>query len=446
MQEDCDLNLPCDVKNLISLFEKDGFELYAVGGFVRDSLLGKSGGDIDLTTSARPEETEALLKKAGIKYVETGLQHGTVTAVINRIPYEITTFRTDGEYADSRHPDSVSFVSDIRKDLSRRDFTVNAMAYNDTTGIVDLFGGREDLQKGIIRAVGNPDTRFKEDALRIMRAVRFSSQLGFRIEEQTKAAALANKALLDNISAERIFSELMKTLMGDNVLFVLQEYREIFAQIIPELRPCFDCAQNTPWHIFDVYTHIATAVAAAPKKPAVRLAMLLHDIGKPAVKVTLENGRDSFEHHAEKSAEIALQVLERFKASNALKDEVVTLVKCHQSVESVNDIRPKRWLAKIGYEYTLDLFDVRLADLAAHNPKMVGKEAERLTQLKACLADIVEAGEAFKLSDLAINGNDLIALGYQGRQIGEKLGEILSLVVDDKLPNSKEAIISYLKS
>lgn len=445
-QEVAAVQIPQDVKNLISAFECGGYSMYIVGGYVRDMLLGKSGGDVDLTTSALPAQAESVLENAGVRYIETGLKHGTITAVINHIPYEITTFRSDGAYSDSRHPESVSFVADVKEDLSRRDFTINAMAYNEADGLIDLFGGCEDLKNGVIRAVGNPDIRFKEDALRIMRALRFASQLGFKLEAETARAALENKALLDNISSERIYSELEKLLCGDNALFVLSEYREIFAQIIPELRPCFDCAQNTPWHIYNVYDHIVHSVAAAPKKSVIRLAMLLHDIGKPAVKVTLENGRDSFKRHAEKSAELALQILERFRVSNAVRDEAVTLVKYHQSVENVNDIRPKRWLNKIGYDYTRDLLDVRLADLKAHNPEKVGFEIEKIEEIKQQLEDIVKAGEAFRISDLAVNGNDLIALGFSGREIGEKLTEILNLVIDGKLANNKEEIISYIKN
>ena len=438
------MQIPLDVQNLISEFERCGYSMFVVGGYVRDMLLGKIGGDIDLASSATPQQAEAVLKNAGIKYIETGLKHGTVTAVINHTPYEITTFRSDGEYNDSRHPESVQFVSDINSDLSRRDFTINAMAYNESAGLVDLFGGQQDLQQGIIRAVGNPDTRFKEDALRIMRALRFASQLGFRLDDETAAAAIANKQLLDNISAERVFTELQKLILGENVLFVLTKYREIIAQIIPELRPCFDCAQVNPWHIYNVYEHIAHSVAAAPQDSVLRLTMLLHDIGKPQVKTVDERGINHFKTHAAVSADMALGILERFKASNAVKDEVVTLVRYHQSIENVDEIRPKRWLSKLGAQYSLDLFAVRLADLKAHNPEKVAYEIARLQELTSELESVIAAGEPFRVSDLAIDGNDLISLGYRGREIGEKLSEILSLVVDDKLPNTREDILNYL--
>ena len=274
-------------KIILNALHRGGYSAYVVGGCVRDYFLGIRNSDTDIATSALPQQTEKILTAQNIKVVETGLKHGTVTAVMDKTPFEITTFRADGEYKDSRHPQHVSFVSDIKEDLKRRDFTVNAMAYNDETGIIDLFGGREDIENKRIRAVGNADTRFKEDALRIMRALRFSSVLGFEIEKETKQAVFENMRLLKNISAERIFSELLKLLCGKNVLPVLSEYRQVIGVIIPQLIPTFDCAQNTPWHTLTVYEHIIHSVNFAPADPVIRLTMLLHDIGKPAVKTTV---------------------------------------------------------------------------------------------------------------------------------------------------------------
>lgn len=438
------MNIPCDVQMLLDILEENGHKAYVVGGCVRDAFLGKSGGDIDITTSAKPESVISVLSEKNIRVVETGLKHGTVTAVVRSTPYEITTFRKDGDYKDSRHPESVDFVTDIREDLSRRDFTINAMAYNPQEGVVDLFGGKKDLENGVIRAVGDADKRFKEDALRIMRAIRFASVLGFEIEESTKAAIFRNKKLLLNVAYERIFTELSKLLLGDNVLHVLDEYREVIGVIIPELKPAFDCEQNNPWHIYNVYGHIIHAVAAAPKDKIIRLAMLLHDIGKPAVKTTDSRGTDHFKTHAPVGAEIAKLVLQRFKVSNEISDKVTAMIKYHQAVENVDDIRVKRWLSKIGEDYTRSLFQVRMADLYAHNPEKITYEVKKLSELQKELEEIVEAGEAFKISDLAVNGNDLIQLGYAGKQIGNKLNEILSLVVDDKLKNEKAVILNYL--
>ena len=437
--------LPKNAEKIIDLLIENGFKAYAVGGCVRDFLLEKACDDVDIATSALPEKTESILKNNGIKVFETGLKHGTVTAVMDGEHYEITTFRKDGDYKDSRRPESVDFVSDIADDLSRRDFTVNAMAYNHKEGIVDLFGGKADLENGIIRAVGNPDKRFNEDALRIMRALRFSSVLGFNIEENTKKAIFENMQLLNNISAERIFTELTKLLVGNNALSVLDEYREVIGVIIPELKPCFDCVQNNPWHIYNVYGHIIHAVDAAPKDKIIRLAMLLHDIGKPQVKTTDEKGIDHFKTHAVVSADISKNVLKRFKVSNEIFDKVSKLVYYHQSVENVDEIRIKRWLSRIGEDYTRSLLQVKIADLLGHNPDKIGYELEKIKELQTELEETVAAGAAFKISDLKINGNDLKSLGYEGKEIGEKLNELLDLVVDDKLENDKEKLIKYLK-
>ena len=429
-----------DAEKLINILSDNGCKAYAVGGCVRDYLLGKP----DITTSAKPETVEEILKQNNIKVIETGLQHGTVTAVLNGENYEITTFRKDGEYKDNRRPESVSFVDDVKEDLSRRDFTINAMAYNHKEGIVDLFGGKKDIDNKVIRAVGNADLRFKEDALRIMRALRFSATLCFDIEESTKKAIFDNMYLLDNIAKERIFTELKKLLAGDNALQVLDAYKEVIGVVIPELKPAFDCVQNNPWHIYNVYDHIIHAVDAAPKDEIIRLTMLLHDIGKPSVKTTDEKGIDHFKFHAPVGADIAKKVLKRFKVSNEVYDKVTTLIRYHQCVENVDDIRVKRWLAKIGADYTKALFKVRISDLYAHNPDKIGYELKKLNELLIELDEIVAAGEAFKISDLAVNGNDLIALGYKGKEIGEKLNEILMLVVDDRLNNMKEDIVDYL--
>lgn len=434
-------------KIILNALEDAGFSSYVVGGCVRDYFLGNINSDTDIATCAMPYEVENILSKKNIKVVETGLKHGTVTAVLNKTPFEITTFRSDGEYLDSRHPQNVKFVSDVSEDLKRRDFTVNAMAYNDKQGVVDLFGGREDIKNKIIRTVGDPNERFNEDALRIMRALRFSSVLGFEIEENTKNAVFNNMHLLRNISAERIFAELQKLLCGKNVLGVLDEYRQVIGVIIPQLEPSFECAQNTPWHMYTVYEHIIHSVEYAPPDSVIRLTMLLHDIGKPYVKTTDENGRDHFKTHASKGAEIAADVLKNLKVSNEIFDKVTTLIKYHQSVENVNDIKIKRWFNKIGQENTLSLFDVRIADLKAHNVNKpeVKKEIDILSELKNQALELIEKGEPYRVSDLAVNGNDLIALGYRGVQIGEKLNEILSLVIDDKLENSKSAVMNYLK-
>lgn len=438
--------IPKNAEIILNLLNKNGYKAYVVGGCVRDYILGKNGGDIDITTSALPMVIEQILTEKNIKVVETGLKHGTVTAVIDKEQYEITTFRKDGDYKDNRHPQNVSFVDDIKEDLCRRDFTVNAMAYNHEDGIVDLFGGINDIENKVIRAVGDPNRRFKEDALRIMRAIRFSSVLGFSVEENTKKAIFDNKELLKNVSVERIYVELVKLLLGDNVLNVLSEYKDVIAVIIPELKPTFDCEQNNPWHIYNVYNHIINAVNYAPKREDMRLAALLHDIGKPSVKTTDDKGIDHFKTHAKVGAEIAQSILKRLNVSNKIYDKVTTMIYYHQAVEKVDDIRVKRWLSKLGEEYTRDLFFIRIADLKAHNPQKTDYEIKKIYSLIDELDEIIKRGDAFKISDLAVNGNDLIALGYKGADIGNKLNEILNLVVDDKIKNDKNIIIKYIKN
>lgn len=442
------MQISSKAKIVINALADAGFSAYVVGGCVRDYFLGNQTSDTDITTSAKPYEVEKILADKNIKVVETGLKHGTVTAVIDKTPLEITTFRADGEYRDSRHPQSVEFVADIELDLKRRDFTVNAMAYNDERGLVDLFGGREDIENRIIRTVGEPDARFKEDALRIMRALRFSSVLGFDIEEKTKKSIFDNMYLLENISAERIFSELSKLLCGKNVLNVLDEFRQVIGVIIPQLIPSFNCAQNTPWHTYTVYEHIIHSVDFAPCDPVIRLTMLLHDIGKPSVKRTDENGRDHFKTHADAGEKIAAEVLSKLKVSNNIYNKVTTLIKYHQSVENVNDVKIKHWFNKIGEEYTLSLFDVRIADLKAHNlgKKEVLFEIERLMSLEEEAKMIIKRREPYKISELAVNGHDLISLGFSGREIGDKLSEILTLVMDGRLKNTKKDILDFLKN
>lgn len=442
------MQISSKAKIVINALADAGFSAYVVGGCVRDYFLGNQTSDTDITTSAKPCEVEKILADKNIKVVETGLKHGTVTAVIDKTPLEITTFRADGEYRDSRHPQSVEFVEDIEQDLKRRDFTVNAMAYNNERGLVDLFGGREDIENRIIRTVGEPDARFKEDALRIMRALRFSSVLGFEIEEKTKKSIFDNMYLLENISAERIFSELSKLLCGKNVLNVLDEFRQVIGVIIPQLIPSFNCAQNTPWHTYTVYEHIIHSVDFAPRDPVIRLTMLLHDIGKPSVKLTDENGRDHFKTHADAGEKIAAEVLSKLKVSNNIYNKVTTLIKYHQSVENVNDVKIKHWFNKIGEEYTLSLFDVRIADLKAHNlgKKEVLFEIERLMSLEEEEKMIIKRREPYKISELAVNGHDLISLGFSGREIGDKLSEILTLVMDGRLKNTKKDILNFLKN
>lgn len=430
---------------IIDLLQNSGFDAYAVGGCVRDSIMNRLVSDVDITTSALVVDTEQILKANNIRYIETGIKHGTITALLDNEQFEITTFRTDGEYIDNRHPESVTFVSDLSQDLSRRDFTVNAMAYNEQKGVVDLFGGREDIKNKLIRTVGDADKRFNEDALRIMRALRFASVLNFDIEENTKNAILHNKHLLKNVSVERIFTEFCKLIMGDNAEKILLEYKDVFAVIMPALSSCFNCQQNTKWHIYDVYSHSVKSVALAPKNLEIRLAMLFHDIGKPFCKTTDENGVDHFKGHPQKSAELTFEILKSFKASNAIVDKVVLLVEHHDDNLSTKASTIKRWVSHMGKENIVDLMDVKIADMLTHNLVHAQQTVDYFYEIKQKVIEVLEAGEPLTVKDLAVNGNDISALGYKGVQIGEVLKNLLSIVIENPKNNTKEYLIKKAK-
>lgn len=437
--------LPGSAERLMNLISSAGYEAYAVGGCVRDFLMKRRCDDIDITTSAKPNELETILSDNNIKFIETGIKHGTVTAVMeDGSVFEVTTFRTEGTYSDSRHPESVSFVRDINADLARRDFTINAIAYNDTKGFADPFDGQKDIQSKLIRAVGNADVRFKEDALRIMRGIRFASTLGFDIEEETKKALFDNKELLKNISAERIYTELSKLLMGDNVYNVLVEYKEIIAVVVPELEPIFNVEQNTKWHIYDVWHHTAKSVEQAPKDLAIRYTMLLHDIGKAYSKTTDENGTDHFKGHQKISGEYAAAALKRLKVPNEIFDRAMAVVPIHDMHIGIEEKNIKKWLSRLGENTLRDLIAVKRSDKLAQNPEMIGEELARLAITEAKLNEVIVAGEPFEIKDLAVNGNDVMDFGYQGREIGLILNTILEQVIDGELSNERTEIVNFL--
>lgn len=439
------MKLPKSALNIISMLENGGYEAYAVGGCVRDFILNKKCDDIDITTSATPDEMKVIFDNNGVKYYETGILHGTLTALISNDSFEITTFRTDGRYFDSRHPESVRFVSDISEDLSRRDFTVNALAYNDRKGIVDMFGGKEDIKNRIIRTVGDPDKRFREDALRIIRAIRFSSVLSFDIEEKTKKAIFENKELLKNVSYERIYNELSKLLMGNNVYNVLVDYKEVIAVVIPELEYIFNIPQNTKWHIYDVWHHTAKSVEQSKKDLAIRYIMLFHDIGKAFTKTTDANGTDHFKGHQKVSGEYAVNIFSRLKAPNYITDRAMAVIPIHDIHIGRNKKNIKKWLSKIGKESLNDLIEVKKADKLAQNLELTKEEIENLNTTQKNIEEIIKAGEAFSVKDLSVNGNDLIKLGLKGREIGEMLGILLDNVIEEKVKNDKEELLEYVK-
>lgn len=433
-------------ENLINLLLENGFCAYLVGGCVRDALMGRASGDIDIASSAKPDELEHLLSQHNIKYIETGIKHGTVTAVLDKTPYEITTFRTEGIYKDNRHPENVAFVEDICLDLSRRDFTVNAIAYNEKDGLVDPFNGLEDINNKTLRAVGDPDKRFREDALRIMRGLRFASVLGFEIEEKTKSAIFRNKELLKNIAVERIFTELKKLLSGSNVENVLLEYRDVIAVVIPELKATFDFPQNTKWHLYDVYTHIVKSVAVSPEKDYIRFTLLLHDISKPECKTTDKAGQDHFKGHPVAGAEKAAEILNRLKVSRDFFNKVTKLVRIHDFHILYDKANIKHWLRELGAERTFDFIDVKIADLATHNLDYAGKELELLYSIKELTQQILDNKEPYKISDLKISGNDLVSIGYNGAQISKEMDELLGFVIENPASNEYSVLLNKAKT
>lgn len=433
------MDMPKNVDTAINLLQSAGFEAYAVGGCVRDSLLGKTPNDWDITTSAKPEDMKSVF--ADFHCIDTGIKHGTVTVVIDGEPLEITTFRLDGEYEDNRHPKSVTFTSDLGADLGRRDFTVNAMAYSKMTGTVDLFGGENDLKNKIIRCVGDPDRRFNEDALRILRALRFASALDFEIEEKTAQSLLKNCALLGNISEERIAKELLKLVCGKGAKRILTDFAPVLFEILPELQPMYKNSHDNPHHCYDIYEHTLIAVESIDPEPTLRFAMLLHDCGKPAVKKFDENGVAHFYGHQRISAEISAQILARLKVSNKFRDEILFLVSNHDRWELYeNTEKMPRYLSKFGLDGVLNLLKVMRADVLAQSPEYRYR-LDQIADAEETAKNLAAQKPCLSLSELQINGRTLMDIGIpQGRKLGAVLAQMLDEVIDGVTKNTQEAL------
>lgn len=433
------MDMPKNVDIAINLLQSAGFEAYAVGGCVRDSLLGKTPNDWDITTSAKPENMKSVF--ADFHCIDTGIKHGTVTVVIDGEPLEITTFRLDGEYEDNRHPKSVTFTSDLGADLGRRDFTVNAMAYSKMTGTVDLFGGQNDLKNKIIRCVGDPDRRFNEDALRILRALRFASALDFEIEEKTAQSLLKNRALLGNISEERIAKELLKLVCGKGAKRILTDFAPVLFEILPELQPMYKNSHDNPHHCYDIYEHTLIAVESIDPEPTLRFAMLLHDCGKPAVKKFDENGVAHFYGHQRISAEISAQILARLKVSNKFRDEILFLVSNHDRWELYeNTEKMPRYLSKFGLDGVLNLLKVMRADVLAQSPEYRYR-LDQIADAEETAKNLAAQKPCLSLSELQINGRTLMDIGIpQGRKLGAVLAQLLDEVIDGVTKNTQEAL------
>lgn len=439
----CTIPLPAGVARALSMMENAGYEAFIVGGCVRDALMGIPPKDYDITTSALPEETKAVFRE--YRVIETGIQHGTVTVMMEGMPLEITTYRTEGTYSDNRHPDSVSFTTSLREDVARRDFTMNAIAYSPTRGLIDHFGGEADIRAGVIRCVGDPDTRFREDALRMMRGIRFASVLGFRIEENTAAAIRGNKERIPTVSAERIRVELTKLLCGANVKNVLMDWWDVLGVVIPEILPMHNFDQKTPYHIYDVWEHTAVAVSETPPVTHLRLSAFLHDIGKPSSFFTDEKGIGHFYGHPAVSAEMAEKILARLKYDNVTRCRVITLVKEHDRIIEPTETAVKRALSRLTPEVFFNLLAIKRADNLAQSPNYRDR-LETYEAIEAMAQDILEKNECISVAALAVNGNDLIALGMKpGKEIGEMLSHLLEQVIRGKLENEQEELLSYVK-
>lgn len=442
------LKLPDNVSYLINILEEDGYEAYVVGGCVRDSFLNKQPHDWDICTSAKPEDVVDLLDcYDDIEVFLTGLKHGTITAHINGENYEITTYRIDGEYSDNRRPDSVIFTDDILEDLSRRDFTINAMAYSNIGTIIDPFDGYYDLVRRIVRCVGNPDDRFKEDGLRILRALRFAATYGFTIENETASAIHRNRELLKNISAERIQSELCKMLCGRGVLNILLEYKDVMEIIIPELKPCIGFNQRTRWHRYDVYDHIAHAVGGYRGDDiSINMALLLHDIGKPECFTVDAMNNGHFYGHSINSRRIAEDVLQRLKFDNKTTNEVLDLVQYHDADIQPNFRSVRRWLNRIGPEMLKKLMAVRLYDIYAQSDVNQISRVDKIFMISNIASEVVLNRQCFQIKNLAINGCDILALGVEpGPKVGEVLNHLIDKVIDEDLENEHEVLVEATK-
>ncbi len=438
-----DLTLPDAPLRLINLLEAAGFAAYAVGGSVRDFLLGKTPDDWDICTGALPEQVISTLELHGIRHIETGLQHGTITALINHQPVEITTFRIDGCYSDHRRPDQVSFTDDLTADLSRRDFTVNAIAYHPAQGLIDPFDGTADLDARLLRCVGEPTCRFTEDALRILRCLRFASTLQFEIEPVTSAALLDLCGSLCHVAAERIQAELTKLLCGQDVRKILMRYHEVIFSVLPQLRPMFGFNQHTPWHCYDVWEHTCAAVEAIQPDPLLRWVAFLHDSGKPQC-FFMRDGAGHFYGHADVSEQIARDIFSQLKCSRRFTEQATRLIRYHEMRMLEQPPAPaklRRLLGKFGFEALLQLLELARADVQAQAPEKLYR-LQRYPSMREEIFALSAANACVTRKDLAINGSDLLPLGLQGPQLGEMLDRLLNEVIEDRLQNEREALLT----
>ena len=437
--------IPAGAGYILQMLTAAGHEGYLVGGCVRDLLRGVEPHDWDICTSALPEETEQRF--AGRRILGTGLKHGTVTVLVEDEPYEITTYRREGPYSDRRRPDYVRFVPDLAEDLARRDFTMNAIAMDLDGNLRDPFGGAEDIRAGLIRCVGEPDPRFQEDGLRVMRALRFAAMFGYEIEAHTARAIHENRAMLDRVAAERINVELRKLLVGKDAGNVLRQYPDVFCQFWPQLGPLVTLEQHSPWHCRGGWEHTIHAVEAAPADVALRLAMLLHDIGKPACKSTDEQGVDHFYGHPAVSARLADEMLQALKFDSKTRERVVLLVKRHDVPLPPTGPAIRRWLSRLGPEAFFQLLEVKRADNMGQNLEKVRGRLAELGEIRAQAERILAEKQCLTLKDLAVNGRDVIAAGIEpGPEVGQVLEGLLKRILDGEIQNQRNALLKGINS
>ena len=437
------IQVPEKVQKIIKTLQEHGYDAYAVGGCVRDSLLQRSPADWDITTSAKPLKVKELFRRT----VDTGLKHGTVTVMEGKEGFEVTTYRIDGEYEDSRHPKEVIFTADLKEDLRRRDFTINAMAYNDRTGLVDIFGGIEDLRGHVVRCVGNAEERFTEDALRILRAVRFSAQLGFSIEEETKKAAKELAPTLRKISAERIQTELVKLVTSPHPEYLRTAYELGITEIIlPEFDAAMRTEQNTPHHCYNTGDHTLKAMESVRADKILRLALLFHDLGKAQTRTTDDQGRDHFYGHPQKSEELAKKRLRRLRFDNDTIKKVSMLVRFHECPWECTPKSIRKALSRTDAQLFPLLIEMRRADVMAQSEYRREEKLSRLDKIEEIYREIIRKQECISIKMLAVTGKDLIEAGMKpGKELGDTLDKFLEMVLEDPEKNSKEYLLSKIK-
>lgn len=434
------MHIPKDVQDLLNQLHKEGHEAYIVGGCVRDMILGIEPHDYDITTSAEPDQVKALFGRT----IDTGIEHGTVTVMIGKEGYEVTTYRVDGDYLDHRRPESVLFTKSLEEDLKRRDFTINAMAYNEEEGVIDHFEGQKDLDQGLVRCVGRAKERFTEDALRMLRAIRFAARFGFTIEEETAEAMTELSHLIDKVSAERIHMELSKTLCSKHPEYI--EYLVTYGliePILPEFVPCIGLEQRHPYHVYNVDRHIYECLMNVPSSEALRWAVYLHDIGKGYTKTTDDQGVDHFYGHPKVSVDLAEEILKRLKFDNKTKKRVLKLIEFHDYRFNTSLKSVRKAMAKMGKDLFLDYLAIQKADVMGQSPN---KEAVRLLEIeekRAFYHEVIALDQCVTVKDLAIGGEDLIDLGLpRGKEIGLVLNHLLELVLESPESNKPDLLVA----